>query len=117
LPMRAVVHQTFDEAQKARRFAAPGMVLINRLAEFDGPGNFAGMQKCVSDLFGQVLFVAELEEEQVARAEIVLNPWSRRSDDGFALREVFENASRRIQLSKDAAAVWDDSEIAFSNGL
>src|SRR5262245_41641853 len=65
----------------------------------------------------EVIGVTDFEKDQIIVAEIVLYAPRFRSDHGLRERQVFEDACRRIDFSKDIAVVGDNPEVTILDRL
>ena len=75
------------------------------------------MRICEFDLPGEVIRVADFEENQVVVTKIVLYAPRFRGDDWFRKRQVFEDTRGRINFSEDIAVVRNDAQVAIVDSL
>src|ERR1035437_5570455 len=104
--------QIAHQADERLPFLVPAVKLIDLLPTFCYVQGLSGVGGGKHDSLRQFLRIAGLEKQQRVIAEVILDARRTGGDHRLAEREILEDASRRVDVGKGVALVWDDPEIA-----
>src|SRR5580700_6036333 len=102
---------------EVRVLVRPGVVLIDTLSAMYDFFRFCRIRVDEFELAREIVGVTNFKENEIAFCEIITDTTGPRSYHRFAERQTFKNTRRSIEISENAAAIWDNSYIAvLDNG-